>query len=184
MRKPRRSTRSRVVRRAAGAATALALAAGLSVGAAPGAQAASAFTVRLSPHIPLNPGLVLDVSGGSQDPYAGVIDWVPNGGLNQVWTFYPFGGNEYEIVNANSGQCLTTDGTPGHQVFQYPCDGRGGQHWVTNLAGVDSTPRLIQNPWSSLCLDVYGASPWGGTEIDAWWWNGDDNQFFYGLQPH
>jgi hypothetical protein len=172
---------ARLVRRAAAATAAITVAAGLSVVGASGAQAGTSFTVRLSPHLVLNPGLVLDVSGASHAPYAGVIDYVPNNGANQLWTFVSFSGNDYEIINVNSNECLTTDGVPGHQVYQLPCNGQSGQHWVTNLtAGDHSTPRLIQNPGSSLCLDVYGGSSWGGAVIDAWWWNGADNQFFYG----
>jgi hypothetical protein len=52
--------------------------------------------------------LVLDVSGGSQAPNAGVDTWTWNNGYNQDWAFVstPWPG-WYEIANRGSGQCLS-----------------------------------------------------------------------------
>ena len=42
----------------------------------------------------------------------------------------------FAIVNQNSGQCLTTNGYAGAQVYQAPCDGvsqPNAQVWYTGL---------------------------------------------------
>ncbi len=89
------------------------------------------------------------------------------------------GANTYELVNANSNQCLTTDGVPGHQVVQYPCHGSPGQLWVTSLTSQDrANAKNIFNSWSGLDLDVNGDNPWPGTAIDVWYPNGGYNQTF------
>src|SRR6516162_5628253 len=79
------------------------------------ASASTQFTVHVTPNNTF--GLLLDVSGGSTQPGAPVIDWWANGGANQQWTFSPIGGNNtYEIINVNSGMCLATDGVAGDQL--------------------------------------------------------------------
>lgn len=141
------------------------------------AAAASAFTVRVTPANTFF--MLLDVSGASTSPGAPVIDWWANGGSNQSWTFSPDGGaNTYEIINQNSGQCLTTDGVAGDQVLQMPCTGSQLQEWRTGLSPSSSETYTIQNVYSGLYLDVNSDSPWPGTSIDTWYYNGGQNQFF------
>ena len=158
------------------------MAAGVAVllGTAGGASAATtAFTTHLSP---LNTGyLELDVSGASTQPGAPVIDWWANGGANQAWTLQPTGSpDQYEIVNQNSGQCLTTSGVAGAQLYQWPCSPNDPyQVWQTGLgAYYDGHGYGIRNPAFNLYVDVYGDSPWPGAAIDAWYGNNGDNQFF------
>ena len=134
----------------------------------------------------LTPGntylLQLDVAGASTAPGAPVIDWFSNGGANQSWTFSQHGTDNgtpvYEIVNQNSGQCLTTDGVAADQVYQLQCTGSPIQLWATGLTGQDLSDRTIRNESSGLYLDVNGNSPWPGTAIDTWYYNGDSNQGF------
>jgi hypothetical protein len=144
------------------------------------ALASSAFTVHLTPD---NTGaLLLDVSGASTSPGAPVIDWWADGGSNQQWTFSPDGGtNTYEIVNVNSGMCLTTDGVAGDQVFQMPCNGGQIQQWQTSLTPGGVGAYLIRSVYSGLYLDVSGDSPWPGASIDTWTYNGGYNQYFGAL---
>src|SRR5436189_2665007 len=62
--------------------------------------------------------LALDVSGGSIDNGAGVIQWVGNFSGHQRWNFVDQGDGTETIVNQNSGKCLTTDGVDGDQLYQ------------------------------------------------------------------
>lgn len=128
--------------------------------------------------------LQLDVRGASQSPGAPVIDWWTNWGANQGWDWQlvdPIDGI-YIIQNQNSGQCLTTDGIAGDQVYQEPCNYSEYQEWYTNLptdydySVASSDP--IKNVASGLYLDVNGDSPWPGASIDTWYYNGNSNQYF------
>ena len=100
--------------------------------------------------------LQLDVGGASTATGAGVIDWWSNGGANQNWAFVNVSTdpNEFAIVNQNSGQCLTTNGYAGADVYQAPCDGvsdPNAQVWYTGLrlnAGADdSSSRVEYGHW-------------------------------------
>jgi Ricin-type beta-trefoil lectin domain-like len=73
--------------------------------------------------------------------------------------------------------CLTTDGVAGDQVYQFWCEGASTQLWYTSLTpgGGEAT---IESEYSGLYLDVYGDSPWEGTIIDTWYYNGGYNQYF------
>ena len=172
-------TRAAKTRRALGAAAALALTVGALAAGTGSASADTNFAIHITPNSSF--GLLLDVSGGSQNAGAGVIQWYANGGANQAWSFYSLGGTTYEIVNNNSGQCLTTDGVAGDAVVQLPCSGALGQRWSTNLNPWTTSAWTIANPWSGLYLDVNGASPWAGASIDVWYYNGGSNQYFAAL---
>src|SRR3954464_6226697 len=84
------------------------------------ADAAGPMTVRLAPESNLL--VTIEVYGASYDNAAPIDQWSINGGANQIWTFLPVG-TGYEIVNARSGKCLTTDMVPGDTVYQYTCLG-------------------------------------------------------------
>lgn len=157
------------------AAVAFAAAATIAVGAG-SAQASTSFTIHVTPNSSF--GLLLDVSGGSTSPGGGVIQWYANGGANQAWTFESFGGNTYEIVNDNSGMCLSTDGVAGDELYQMPCVGASFELWQTGLNPSSVSAYPIYNAWSGLYVDVSGASPWAGASIDGWYWNGGSNQYF------
>jgi len=154
---------------------------------AAGAGSASAsapvprFTTPISPRNTAD--LLLDVSGGSTEPGAPVIDWWANGGANQAWIFQSslyYAPNTYEIVNQNSGQCLTTDGVAGDQLYQWPCTPWShNQVWVSDIRGFsDGQGHAISNPAFGLVVDVYGNTSWPGAAIDAWYPNGGQNQYF------
>ncbi|WP_042384097.1 RICIN domain-containing protein [Streptacidiphilus melanogenes] len=165
--------------RIGGGLAATALAAGLALGASGTASADSGFTVHLSPNNTL--GLLLDVNGASQSPGAGVIDWYANGGANQQWRFVPFGNNVYELVNVNSGMCLTTDGVAGDGVYQLQCAGGAQQLWSTGITPSAVGAYPIRSTYSGLYLDVSGNTAWPGATIDTWYWNGQGNQYFEAL---
>jgi hypothetical protein len=119
-------------------------------------------------------GLNLDVENESTAPGAPVIQWWPNYQANQAWNVPPVD-TPGVIRNLNSGMCLTTDGTPGHQLFQEPCLPQLAQYetWAMLDDGV------VWEPYQGLWLDVYNDSTQAGDPIDAWNYNGQSNQMFY-----
>jgi hypothetical protein len=126
--------------------------------------------------------LQLDMGEASTESGAGLIDWWYNGHANQMWTFNRITEtpDDFEIKNQNSGQCLTTDGVPGEQVVQEPCEGAIDQQWITGLRpGTWPDTWGIESAYSHLQLDVYSDSPWPGEFIDTWYANGGWNQYFY-----
>ena len=171
-----RTRRGRIALTAAAVAVATA---GAVAGGAASAQASTGFTTHITPDN--TAFLLLDVSGGSTSLGAGVIDWVANGGANQSWTFIPYGNDVYEIENNNSGMCLTTDNVAGDQVYQFECFGVATQLWSTDLTPGTATDSTIESQSSGLYLDVNGDSPWEGTSIDTWYFNGGANQYFGGV---
>ena len=123
------------------------------------------------------------VADGSQAPGHQVIDWSWEGKhYEQEWEFLPASvSGSYEIVNRNSGQCLTvTSPAEGTSVVQYPCTDITTQFWRLSTGTPQQGPRFtIQNVYSGYFLDVAGASPNFGTGIDQWQSNGGINQKFW-----
>jgi ricin-type beta-trefoil lectin protein len=172
-------TRTRLAR-ATGALALAVAAAGAVIGATAGPAAATTTdsVVRLAPIS--NPLLTLDVRGGSTSPGATVDQWTLNGGANQMWVLRQRA-NGVWIVNVQSNLCLATDGVAGDTVFQWYCsDTDNGVLWYTNLTANNFLGYAIQNRGSGLYLDVRGVSRTAGADIDTWYWNGGDNQYFLG----
>jgi hypothetical protein len=148
-----------------------------------GVTAASASTlqsVELTPYSSFF--LMLDVSGASQSPGAGVIQYWSNQGANQKWDILPRPDGTDWIINVNSQQCLTTDGVAGDPVYQEPCNPYApNQEWWTGIQ-TNGNAYPIQSAYSGLVLDVYGNSPWPGAVVDTWYWNGGNNQYFTAIQ--
>ena len=126
--------------------------------------------------------LFLDVSGASQSWGAQVVQWYLNGGANQKWDIQNLADGNVEFVNANSGQCLTTDGVAGDGVYQFPCVGAKSQEWSTDLVVGNIRDYTVKSALSGLYLDVYGGSRWAGAVIDTWYPNNASNQYFVGYQ--
>lgn len=124
--------------------------------------------------------MAIDVSGASTAPGAPVIQWYDDGGANQHWSV-PGAGATGEVVNQNSGMCLTTDGRAGDQLFQWYCSSTNSyQQWYVEEAWTLWGNEVdLYNPGSGLWVDVYGDSYWAGASIDAWYANGGNNQSFY-----
>jgi hypothetical protein len=125
---------------------------------------------------------VLDVSGASTQPGAPVIQWYGNFGTNQRWSVQdvPDDAPYEEIVNQNSGQCLTTDGRPGDWVYQEPCAAQPEwqQLWKGTLNdGPFAMLSTLQSP-DSLFLDVEGNSGSAGAHLITWYSTGGNNQYF------
>ena len=146
----------------------------------------SFFTGDGSYWIGTSDALVLDVNGASTAWGAEVDQWYWNGGYNQDWFVIPTDSGYAEIVNRNSGQCLSVSGdsyNPGTPLVQWPCTGDYSQQW---FIGGGTYPGWSEEGWNAgignrltgLYADVYGASPWAGDEIDQWYWNGGWNQYW------
>jgi hypothetical protein len=65
---------------------------------------------------------VFDVSGGSTDAGAKVIQYIVTGGANQRWNFINTRDSLYEVVNAKTGYCLTSNGVTGAQLYVTYCN--------------------------------------------------------------
>jgi Ricin-type beta-trefoil lectin domain-like len=178
--KPRRRRVTRLLATAAALAAAPAVLLGLAAGPA-SATTYSATNVYLAPESS-SVTQFLDVSGASQSWGAQVIQWYLNGGANQKWNIQNLADGNKEFVNANSGQCLTTDGVAGDGVYQFPCVGAKSQEWSTNLVVGNATDYTIKSALSGLYLDVNGGSRNAGAVIDTWYGNGGNNQYFVGFQ--
>ncbi len=126
--------------------------------------------------------LVMDVSGGSQSPNAGIVTWDWNNGYNQDWAFVqsPYSG-WYEIVNRGSGLCMTVannTATEGNPLLQVPCSGSWNQLWYMGSISLN-TNYYIESALDGEVADVAGAYPWPGGTVDQWSWNGGQNQQFW-----
>jgi hypothetical protein len=127
---------------------------------------------------------VLDVSGGSAQAGAEVILDSPVAPLtvSQEWAFTNEGNDNYEILDANSGLCLTTNGNPGDPVEQQRCLGNPNQLWYTSLNPSSGSQIIYSDYYGSdgyLVLESQGAYPQLGDVVDTWGVNEGSNQLFY-----
>jgi hypothetical protein len=174
-----RRSRPRLLRRASAVAAALLAAAG--VAAAPGVANAQPLTSVAIATDASAEFLVLDVSGASTSPGAKVIQWYGNGGANQRWNFVELPNGNQQIVNQHSGQCLTTSGSAGAQLYQWPCTLGARQEWRGTLpkafSGVQRGASLV-NPSTGLAVDINRASADAGAAAMGWYASDTYNQHF------
>ena len=125
--------------------------------------------------------LFLDNSNGSYAAWNPIIQWTWNGGHNQDWYVLPTDSGYAEIVNRQTGQCLSQFGGAGAQVVQYPCYGYAQQQWYLGVypgQNLNYTGHNVTNRYNGLNLDVNGGSTSAGAAIDTWYGNGNWNQWF------
>ena len=118
----------------------------------------------------------LDVSGGSLDDGASIIQWQCHGGANQQWRLEVAGDGYSRVVSRHSGKCLDVSGVStedGARIIQWPCHGGANQQW--RLEAVGEGYRLVARH-SGKCLDVTGWSTDNGTGILQWQCHGGANQ--------
>lgn len=114
-------------------------------------------------------GKCLDVSGGSTNNGANLIQWECHGGANQHFLVLPLGGGGALIVARHSGHCLDVSGgstANGAAIIQWPCHGGLNQQWVRRDTS-DGQTRLVARH-SGKCVDVAGASNSNGARIIQW----------------
>ncbi len=122
-----------------------------------------------------NSGLVMDVSGGSTNAGAQVIQWTNHSGANQQWALVPDGSN-YQIKNRNSGLVLDVFGgstNAGANVIQWTNHSGANQQWaLVPDGGYD----VIVNVNSFLVADVSGGSTNAGAHVIQWTFHNGLNQ--------
>jgi hypothetical protein len=126
--------------------------------------------------VSVNSGRLADVKGGSKLDGAPIIQWSPNGGLNQQWVFEQVG-DAYRIVSANTGKVLDVAGgsqAEGAAVIQWPWRGTPNQLW--RVEPVAEGEFRIVSVHSGKVLDVARASTDPGATLLQWPWHGSANQ--------
>jgi uncharacterized repeat protein (TIGR03803 family) len=124
-----------------------------------------------------NSGMCLDVSGGSTDAAAPVIQWTCHGGPNQQWRLEPAGGGAFRIIARHSGQVLDVSGglvddvTP---IIQWPEHGGDNQAWTLEPAA-DGYVRIVARH-SGKAMDVEFASTDEGARVIQYTPHGNANQ--------
>lgn len=96
--------------------------------------------------------------------------WTCSTDNTAYWDLVNTGGNTYELINENNGQCLTipdNSTADGAAPFVYTCGG-GGAQFFTLVPATDTThfpgAYQIENTNSSKCVDVGGQQ----TNVGAW----------------
>ncbi len=125
-----------------------------------------------------NSGKALDVSWGSKDNGANVLQYQYCGYNNQKWYIESVGNGYYAIKCANSGKCLEVSGastSDGANVQQWDYYGGDGQQW--KVESVNGSYRII-NRKSGKALDVSGRSREDNANVLQWKYTGADNQLW------
>lgn len=127
-------------------------------------------------------GMNVAVADNGTDNYHRVVQWYNDGGAEQKWYFDQVydstSGFEGDLLrNENSGLCLSTDGNAGDTVFQVTCDPANNTEWFDRYTS--GTDNNFFNRATGLYLDVSGFSYTAGANIDLWYGNNGDNQWFW-----
>ena len=143
-------------------------------------------------------GRVIEVGGGSMVNGAFVNMGSDVGRENQHWrfattgpSFFRNGGDEYAIVNEQSGKVLEIGGlstNAGAPIQQWEWLGGSNQRWLLQTAtaafAYGSTTGLfrVSAQHSSSCLSLAGATLQIGTQLRQWSCNGTPAQTFWFVQ--
>ena len=130
----------------------------------------------------VNSGKALDVSWGSKDNGANVLQYTYNGYENQKWFLERQSNGYYVIKCANSGKVLDVawgSGDDGANVQQCQYYGNACQQW--ELRKVGNNYALI-NKNSGKALDVSGRSTADNANVLQWRYSGANNQL-WSIQP-
>jgi arabinan endo-1,5-alpha-L-arabinosidase len=126
-----------------------------------------------------NSGLLLTVSGASQQAGASAVQASSDAGQEQLWHFIPAGSGEYKIVNANSGQVLGISAgskAAGATALQWADNGTNDHLWTVVSAG--NSRYKLQNVNSGLVLGINGASTASGAGALQWTDNGTSDHLW------
>ncbi len=123
---------------------------------------------------------VLDDPNSSASNNTKIVQWQPNGGANQSWTFIPLADGNDLIVNQASGLVLGDPGfsqNRGTGIVQWQLNAGMNEQWQVNQQGNGTYE--IANAYSHLALEDPNSSTSEGTQMDQWTWNGTTNQEWY-----
>ncbi|GAB3235832.1 hypothetical protein GCM10027447_33750 [Glycomyces halotolerans] len=122
-------------------------------------------------------GLVLDISGGSSEPGAELIQYNRTGASNQQFRFIDAGNGHYRIQARHSGHVLDVydwDASNGAQIVQWTDVNNTNQQWEAreNAEGY----YVFVNRFSGKALDVWEQSTSPGSRISQYNVTGGANQ--------
>jgi hypothetical protein len=113
-----------------------------------------------------NSGKVADVSGGSFNSGANVIQWNDTNASNQHWQAVKTASGDYKILNQKSGLVLDVSGsstTAGANMIQSSDTNASSQHW--QVIDLGNGYFKILNTNSGCVLDVSGGSTTAGAQL-------------------
>lgn len=123
-----------------------------------------------------NSGMALDVQSESMEAGAGLIQYHPHGGENQLWALQPLGEGAYKVISRRSGLVLDVEeasSEAGAKLVQSADNGSDSQRWSIVKAG--SYFKLV-NLGSGLRADVNGNSKEAHASVIQWKDNNGANQ--------
>lgn len=126
----------------------------------------------------VNSGKALDVSWGSQDNGANVLQYTYHGYKNQKWYLERQSNGYYVIKCSNSGKVLDVawgSGNDGANVQQCEYYGNSCQQWELRKVGNNYA---IINRSSGKALDVEGRSTADNANVLQWRYTGANNQLW------
>jgi chitinase len=118
-----------------------------------------------------NDSLCIDVSGGSLNNGAAIIQWTckSSGQTNQEFRFNLVSNGYGELQNENSGKDIVVQSastSAGAKVIQYTQNGTSNGLWLP--VALSNGSWQFKNLNSGLCLDVTGASTSTGVQLQQW----------------
>ena len=90
-------------------------------------------------------GFVMDDDASSSSQGTPIIQWAPNGGINQQWALTA-SGSGYELVNQSSGLCLNVAAASkanGGHLIQWACNGQSNEVFTLKASGSGSGYELV-----------------------------------------
>lgn len=125
-----------------------------------------------------NSGKALDVSWGSKDNGANVLQYTYYGYTNQMWYIEKQPNGYYTIKCLASGKVLDVEARSaanGGNVIQWNYTGGDNQEWI--IENVNGYYKII-NRRSGKALDVSGKSTADNANVLQWDYNGQNNQLW------
>jgi hypothetical protein len=126
----------------------------------------------------VNSGLYLGVAGASTSNGADLVQWTPNGSLDQDWQPILLKDGAYEILDVNSELLVGVLGastSEGAQIVQWSYTGSTDQEWQFTPVGSNW---LITDVKSGLQMAIAGNSTTPGGPVIQWPANGSPSQVF------
>jgi N-acetylmuramoyl-L-alanine amidase len=126
-------------------------------------------------------GRCMDVTGGSRNNGAVILQWDCHSGDNQAWSLVP-AGSYFKLVAKHSGKCLDVYGGSrdnGARIIQWDCHGGDNQLFRREQFGAYYRLRAKH---SNRCIDVYGGQIGNGTQLIQWDCHAGNNQL-WSIQP-